>query len=392
MKIIYVESGSICQKDIADSMRKLGHEIFSYTLPEKAKGMELEEESIANLKKMIDEQNPNQIFSVNFFPSVSEAASAKGIRYLSWVFDRMSRNIYASNVENEGNQICVFDRSLVETMSAIGVRTVFHTPLAINAQRLWKISLSQDEMKKYETAASFIGSIYDERNVFYEQLESALINQKEEYTLGYLEGLLEAQMQVCGFDILSQNVTDELFEKWKSAQSLNIEKDCKYIQEKALYIDEVLFNHLVSVERERLLNESSKYFKTVLYTNNKSLTIGKCLNKGPLDYYTQLPKAVKASKVNLNITHRSIRTGIPHHALGIMGAGGFLLTNYQEEFLQYFEPDVDFSYFTNKEEMLDKIQFFASHDEEREQITKNGLKKVLNEHSYEKRLAEMLSL
>ena len=34
------------------------------------------------------------------------------------------------------------------------------------------------------------------------------------------------------------------------------------------------------------------------------------------------------SKVNLNITLRNIKTGIPLRALDIMGAGGFLLTNY----------------------------------------------------------------
>lgn len=47
----------------------------------------------------------------------------------------------------------------------------------------------------------------------------------------------------------------------------------------------------------------------------------------PVDYDTQLPFLYRRSKINLNITCRSIVTGIPMRALDVMASGGFLLSN-----------------------------------------------------------------
>ena len=76
----------------------------------------------------------------------------------------------------------------------------------------------------------------------------------------------------------------------------------------------------------------------------------------------------------------------------IMGAGGFLLTNYQSDFLQHFEPDVDFVYYESIEDACQKAAYYLQHEEEREQIARNGLAKVQMYHTYEKRLAEMLGV
>ena len=49
-----------------------------------------------------------------------------------------------------------------------------------------------------------------------------------------------------------------------------------------------------------------------------------------------MPLVFQNSKINLNITLRSIKNGIPLRAIDIMGAGGFLLTNYQNDFGLHF--------------------------------------------------------
>lgn len=40
--------------------------------------------------------------------------------------------------------------------------------------------------------------------------------------------------------------------------------------------------------------------------------------------------------------------------------------------------------------MLDKIEYYLSHDAERQKIAENGWKKVCSGHTYEKRIKEML--
>ena len=66
---------------------------------------------------------------------------------------------------------------------------------------------------------------------------------------------------------------------------------------------------------------------------------------GEVHYMYEMPLVFKCSKINLNITLRSIRNGIPLRAMDIMGAGGFLLTNHQNDFAMHFVDGEDYVLF-----------------------------------------------
>ena len=104
-----------------------------------------------------------------------------------------------------------------------------------------------------------------------------------------------------------------------------------------------------------------------------------------------MPLVFKQSRINLNISLRSIKSGIPLRAFDIMGSGGFLLSNYQEDFLENFTPGVDFEYYESEEDLLRKIDYYLTHEEERIAIAKNGHDKVAAAHTYRDRVREMLS-
>ena len=50
----------------------------------------------------------------------------------------------------------------------------------------------------------------------------------------------------------------------------------------------------------------------------------------------------------------------------------------------------DFVYYESKEDMIDKIGYYLSHEEEREAIARNGHDKVAAAHTYQHRVREML--
>ena len=96
------------------------------------------------------------------------------------------------------------------------------------------------------------------------------------------------------------------------------------------------------------------------------------------------------SKINLNISLKSIKTGIPLRAFDIMGSGGFLLTNYQQELFEYFSPDEDFVYYNTYEDLIGKVEYYLSHERERMEIMRSGTEKVLREHTMKMRAEEMI--
>ena len=88
---------------------------------------------------------------------------------------------------------------------------------------------------------------------------------------------------------------------------------------------------------------------------------------------------------------RGIKSGIPLRAYDIMGAGGFLLSNFQADFLDDFIPGEDFVYYESKEDLLQMVAYYLDHEEERKAIAKNGHDKVAKGHTYRHRIREMFS-
>ncbi len=83
---------------------------------------------------------------------------------------------------------------------------------------------------------------------------------------------------------------------------------------------------------------------------------------------------------------------MPLRALDIMGCGGFLLTNFQSDFLEYFEPGVDFVYYENMEDMERLAEYYLEHEEKRKQIASNGYQKVKELLSYERQVSKLLEM
>ena len=97
------------------------------------------------------------------------------------------------------------------------------------------------------------------------------------------------------------------------------------------------------------------------------------------------------AKINLNITLRSIESGIPQRVIDIMTAGGFVLTNYQEEVSELFDEDKEIVTFSCLDEYRDKAHYYIAHEEERAAIAAAGLKKVREEYNITKLVEKMLT-
>ena len=145
------------------------------------------------------------------------------------------------------------------------------------------------------------------------------------------------------------------------------------------------------MERTDLLTLIAAQYGLDLYTPEETLTLPGCVNHGKVDYYDMAPFVFKHAKINLNITLRSIKSGIPLRAFDILGAGGFLLTNYQSDFMDCYVPGEDFIFYESKEDMLAKIDYYLCHEDERIAIAKNGFERTSSHHTYKHRIEEIKS-
>ena len=103
-----------------------------------------------------------------------------------------------------------------------------------------------------------------------------------------------------------------------------------------------------------------------------------------------MPYVFKGTDINLNISLRSIKKGIPLRCFDIMGCGGFLLSNFQEDFLKFFEPGVDFVFYESQNDLLNKVNYYLLHEGERKTIAESAYEKIKKDHTFDVRVEQIL--
>lgn len=143
-------------------------------------------------------------------------------------------------------------------------------------------------------------------------------------------------------------------------------------------------------ERYLALSILSSKYQVKLYSNDKDGRLKNVEFGGYVDYQTQMPAIFADSDINLNISLRTIQSGIPLRVLDILGCNGFVISNYQSEIEEYFQIGQEIEIYTCLEELLEKVDFYLKHENLRRQIAQAGLERVKKDFSFELRIGQML--
>ena len=326
------------------------------------------------------------VFSFNYYPILSSCCQRHGVRYVSYVYDSPLVALYSCTLINPCNYVFLFDKATYLTFKNAGISTVYYLPLAANVSRLSHMTCPASARSAVSAEVSFVGSLYNEDHNLFDRL-----NGISDYTRGYLESIMNAQRQVYGDffleDLLTQDILDELSRVCPYRPMSDGTETLSYV-----YANYFLCRKITSTERLALLKKASEQFALKLYTHHPSPLLPKAEFVGPIDYYRVMPLVFRHSSINLNITLRSIHSGIPLRCMDIMGSGGFLLSNYQEDFLDDFVPGEDFVFYESEDDFVRKIDYYLAHDSERRQIIANCSGKMQAAHTWQHRIARILEI
>jgi len=75
----------------------------------------------------------------------------------------------------------------------------------------------------------------------------------------------------------------------------------------------------------------------------------------------------------------------------IPACGGFLLTQEAEDLYNFYEYSKEIDVFREKEDLLEKANYYLKHDEECREIAKAGYERTMKEHTWEKRFSNVIS-
>ncbi len=383
MNILFIEWASFGNQDIKEAFAAEGHNVVCFPFSNRDPRSDAEVEKA--LASSLHQESPDVVFSFNYFPVVSNVCRKESIRYISWIYDSPYVMLYSYTAINPCNVIFVFDKELYMEFHNAGIRTVHYLPMAANTDRLDRIVpvLPDSADFPYLYDVSFVGSLYTEDHNFFDRMTSL-----SDYSRGYLDALMAAQMKVQGYNFIQESlspVIDDLYHALPMDPNPDGVESREY-----LYAQYVINRKITGLERDELLRAVTQQFRFDLFTPNRNYALPNLTNHGTVDYYQQMPLVFKQSRVNLNISLRSIKSGIPLRAFDIMGSGGFLLSNFQADYLDEFVPGEDFDYYESKEDLMHKLNYYLSHEEERMAIARNGHDKIADGHTFRHRVREML--
>lgn len=326
------------------------------------------------------------VFSYDYFPLVSMICEMNHIPYAAWVYDCPQYGLLSKTIMNSCNHIFCFDGAYASRLQQIGAENVYHFPLACDLE-LYPAAKEKKNEADYVCDISFVGSLYNG------ETNRLLHTKLSEYAEGYVEGLLSAQKEICGYnliaDALPQEIADEIVEK------CNLIMGDAYIQMPLRLASDAINRKLTARDREEVLGALAERFDVTLYSNSKLTEkladSPRLFCKGIVHYWDEMPLVFHNSKINLNITSRTIESGIPQRVFDILACGGFCLTNYQPEIAELFEDGLELVMYTDIDDMLQKVEYYLTHEEERKQIAQAGYEKVKTAFSIRDRIVELIN-
>lgn len=387
MKIYIYRYGSICEPDVIESFKRLGLTVDEETIEMTEKNL-MPSECVAKVSPKIVDGGYSFVFSINFFPWLSDVCNIAHVVYISLIVDSPVLELYSKSLSNSFNRIFLFDHELVREFEPHNPGHVFHVPLCTNVIRNDKViaGASPADKKRFSSDISFIGSTYQEKCPF----NRAVL---PEFEAGYIDGLIEAQLSVYGFNFIENVITEELAETFLNCTPHSYRFPEGYrANNKALVAQQYISVKVTEQERLRALKLLSDNFNVDIYTGSDTSSMPHIHNRGFARSLEEMPIIFNQSKINLNITAKSIRSGLSLRIFDVLGCGGFLITNYQAELPEFFEIGKDLVAYESMSHLKELCAYYLAHPEEREEIARNGYEKVKSRHTYDIRLLQMIDM
>lgn len=385
-RILIYHWGALGDDAFVKCMRSIGVECILFS--ERMEDYHADGRFAKEMLSVIHAQGVEAVFSYDYFPLISMLCDLNHIPYVSWIYDCPMNTLMSGTLGNEWNYIFCFDAWYTERLCGLGAKHIYHFPLAVEEDILEKVMNKERETpelcEKYKCDISFVGNMYNgEKN----RLRRA---EFTEYTRGYVEGLIKSQMLIHGYNLLADSLRPQIIEEIVDKCELKLSDN--YISHFDQMAADAIGIEVTAREREQVIRTLSDRYPLTLYSSyavEKGIRGQYLLERGYADYESEMPFIFHNSKINLNITSRTIQSGIPKRVLDILACGGFCLTNFQPEIAEYFEDGADLVMYSGMADLAAKAEYYLNHEKERIAIAESGNRRVKEEFDLKKKALQM---
>ena len=292
MNVFIYRYGSVCEPAVIAALEQLQFQVIEETVEIHNKEI-TPAQSLEIVQKHLTEHTFSFVFTINFFPWLSELCNLHHLPYLSLIVDSPVLELYANSIQNPCNRIFLFDSALYMEFAPYNPDCIFYMPLATNVRHNDRIcsSAKTADIQKYCADISFVGSLYAEKCLY----NDVSLPPMER---GFAEGLIEAQLKVYGYNFIEEALSDS-FVKTFCAHAPNLFHFPENFRSnyKALVAQQYLSVKVAEQERIRLLKLLSEKNDVTIYTQSDTSMMPQIHNRGFANYTTEMPLIFRHSKI-----------------------------------------------------------------------------------------------
>ena len=383
---LFCYSDVIKSQHIPWGLLELGHEVV---MDEGEVHIQsFEERSKDEFAERLKDYRPDYVITFDLSPEIAVACHEVGVPYIAWAFDSPLKELNGAFAMYPTTHAFCMDKKEIERMKAEGKQHshLNYMHLAANIKMMQGVDIKREDRKKYSHEVSMVASLYDIG--IYEGIEAeADISEQTKRTIDdYINAqVLNWRRDSSIYDQLPEEALRELIAVYGNREK-------QYGMANQRYYEAWLGREITYRERVLVLKELGKEWDIDLYSTTKKEVPEGVTNHGLADSTHVTPKVYALSKINLNITLRSIETSTPLRIFDVMSIGGFIMSNYQKELAELFVIDKEIVVFESMDELKDKIRYYLSHEKERQRIARNGYEKVKRFYTYPQVLKQMIEM
>lgn len=364
-RIVLLDSGYLTVRECRTGLEKNGHSVFSI-----APGPDF----IKRLLTLLVEVRPDFLLAINHLGfdvdgKLTELLSDLKFPYASWYVDSPTFILYDGE-KNRSPYCTVFcwERSYLKQVEEMGFRTPAFLPLASDPE-IFSPGGGQAP-GRFVAPLAFVGdSMETAIRKWEKKLPKSVRGAIGSLPMDRLEvdrkaGMLE------NFPLLAEHVAGKRSE---------------------LDMEATLIWKATRQYRVRLAKALLPLGLVIYGDSGWKGLFGKMkIVRPPVDYFCELPDLYRGTTVNINCTSFQMKTAVNQRVFDVPACGGFLLTDCQEDMEHLFEVGKEAVCFKSVEEAVELARYYLKNEGERNRIADAARKRVLAEHTYAHRMAELV--
>jgi spore maturation protein CgeB len=364
-RVVIIDSGYLTVRECRNGLEKLGHRVFTI-----APGPDF----IKRLLNLLVEVRPDFLLAINHLGfdeegKLTELLSDLKLPFASWYVDSPTYILYDGGV-NCSPYCAVFcwERSYLKPLEDMGFHSPAFLPLATDTEifRLGESAVNGC----FSSPLAFVGDSMERARQKWEKKVPARVGKA--IAAASCEHLLNDRggEMLESFNLSGGNAVDA-----RSRMDMEAALTWRTTQDYRLRLAEALLP-----------------LGLVIYGDPgwRRLIVKKGTIRPQVDYFRELPQVYRGTTVNINCTSFQMRTAVNQRVFDVPACGGFLLSDRQEDMDSFFEVGKEAVCFRSVEEAVSLAAHYLGNEAERKRIAEAGRRRVLAEHTYDRRMAELV--